>query len=509
VRERRGPERGVRLSADQPTVATAQRAPDTRRVFASVRWVALGQMTTQGVRLAVSIALARLLTPHDFGLVTMASVFTAIGTMLSTLGAAPAVVQRPTLSEGLLRSLATLGLAIGGALCVVLILCSGLIAGFFGEPEVRSVMIAMALIFPLATAGTVPEGLLQRDLRFGRIVLVDLASLALTSLGSIALALAGYGVWALVVPNLAGTALRSLLLLASAPWSPRLGFDRAAIAGVIGFSGSVLGFNGLQYFVRNSDRLVIGRQLGTIDLGFYDYAYRFYMYPLEVITGVLISVMFPTFASMQNDREAMGRAFLRANGAIALVTFPMMIGLAVVADPFVRIVLGEKWAPVIPLLQILAPLGALQSIVATPGQVFLATGNAALRLWWAVTYTTIIVASYVVGAHWGLLGLASAYATVMIPISFVAFWLALRLVDLPMRALWWTLSRTVVASAVMGIAVGGLELALRGIGAGDITLLLACVPTGAVSYLGLVWLLRPEALADVLRLLPAPLRFEL
>src|SRR6185295_19499064 len=102
-------------------------------------------------------------------------------------------------------------------------------------------------------------------------------------------------------------------------------------------------------------------------------------------------------ASLQGDREAMGRAFLRANGAIALATFPMMVGLAVVADPFVRVVLGEKWVRVIPLLQILSPMGALHSLSATPGQVFLATGNATLRLWWAVIYTTALVASFIVG----------------------------------------------------------------------------------------------------------------
>lgn len=495
ARARRG------LGGDEPA-ARAPRGVDSERVFASVRWVAVGQFASQAVKLAVSITLARLLTPHDFGLVTMASAFTAVGWLLSTLGAGPAIVQRPALSEGLLRSLATLGLAIGFALWMVLALGSGAIAGFFGEPAVRGVVITLALTFPLATAGTVPEGLLQRELRFGRLVAIELASVAVSSAGSVALALSGYGVWSLVVPNLVGTGLRSLLLLSSSPWRPRLGFDTKEIAGVLGFSGSVLGFNALQYFTRNMDRVVIGRRLGTVDLGLYEYAYRLYMYPLEVITQVLIGVMFPTLASLQHDKAAMGRAFLRANGAIALVTFPMMLGLAVVAGPFVRIVLGEKWIAVIPLVQILAPLGALQSLAATPGQIFLATGNAALRLWWAVAYTSIIVASFVIGANWGVLGVASAYAIVMVPIFLVAFRLALGLVDTPMRALWATLSKTSVATAAMVAVVVGAELALRGAGIGDLPLLCTCVPLGAAVYGALILSFRPEALADLLRLIP-------
>jgi O-antigen/teichoic acid export membrane protein len=493
------------LSAER-AAAPAQHGPDPERVFASVRWVAAGQVASQGGRLLVSIALARLLSPHDFGLLTMAAVFTAVGQLLSTLGAGPAIVQRPVITEGLLRSLATLGLAIGFGLWLLFALASGAIATFFGEPAVATVVAVLAGTFAFAAFGMVPEGLLQRELRFGRLVAIDMASLVVSSVGALGMAAAGYGVWSLVVPNLLSTALRSALLVATSSWPLRLGFDSGAVAGVLGFSSSVLGFNGLLYFTRNADRLIIGRALGAVDLGLYDYAYRFYMYPVEVITGVLINVMFPTFARLQESREELGRAFLRANGAIALITFPMMTGLAVVAGPFVRVVLGDQWTTVIPLVRILAPLGAMQSLGATPGQIFLATGNAALRLRWAVIYTTVIVASFAAGLPWGILGVASAYAVAMVPITLIGFWLALRLVDLRLGALGRTLAKTIAASAAMAVCVAGLALWLRSTGVGDVALLLACVPFGVAVYGGLVWALRPDALEDIVRVLPARLR---
>jgi PST family polysaccharide transporter len=243
-----------------------------------------------------------------------------------------------------------------------------------------------------------------------------------------------------------------------------------------------------------------------VDLGFYDYAYRFYTYPLEVITGVLTSVMFPTFSRLQDDPSLLGRAFLRANGAIALVTFPMMAGLGVVARPFVQVVLGKQWTAVIPLVAVLAPLGALQAISATPGQVFLATGNAALRFWWSVAYTIIIVTSYFAGLPWGIVGVASAYAIVMVPITLVGFWLALRLIGLRLIALWQTLATTVAATAAMATVVSILQLGLRSAGAGDVAVLASCVFLGVTTYAALIWVFRPEALDDLIRLRPVGLR---
>jgi len=480
--------------------------PDIDRVFSGVRWIAAGQIASQGVRLLVSIALAHLLSPHDFGLQAMAAVFTSVGWILSTLGMGPAIVQRSSLPEEMLRSLATLGLAVGFGLWLILALASRPIAGFFGEPTVAPVVAALAGTFALSAFGAVPESLLQRNLRFDRLIRIDLAVLAASSGGSIALASTGYGVWSLVIPNLGAAALRSSLLVLSSPWRLRIGFDWPAVSAVVAFSGSVLGFNLLMYLIRNSDRAIIGHALGPVELGLYDYAYRFYTYPVEVITGVLISVMLPTFSRLQESPAALGRAFLRANGAIALITFPMMAGLAAVAGPFVRVVLGGKWSAVIPLLIVLAPLGALQAISATSGQMFLATGNAMLRLAWAVTYTIVIVASYVAGLPWGILGVAGAYAIVMVPITWIGFWLALRLVDLRMMALGRTLASTTVATLAMAAVVGLVQFGLRTAGAGDVVVLAVCVSAGVATYAVLIKLFHPEALDDLLRLLPAPVR---
>ncbi|MGH7463399.1 MAG: oligosaccharide flippase family protein, partial [Longimicrobiales bacterium] len=227
---------------------------------------------------------------------------------------------------------------------------------------------------------------------------------------------------------------------------------------------------------------------------------------LDVITTVIMRLMFPTFARMQEDRQKLGRAFLRTSGAIALIAFPLMAGLAVVADPFVRVVLGENWLPIIPLVQILAPLAMLHALGALPGQLFLACGRAAFRLWWSVIYTTVIMAAVTLGLRWGIRGVATAYAAVMVPIIIIAFQLALHMVGLGLLAWWKTLRLTLAAAIGMAAMVSTLQFMLDRLDLPPGFMLATDVTAGIASYVLLIRLLRPEALYDVQKILPESLR---
>ena len=479
---------------------------DKAEVFSGVRWLAVGQVATQAARFLVAIILARLLAPAEFGLMAMAAVFTTIAELFATLGAGPVIVQRREVPDALLRSVALLGVTVGLLLTSLLVLGGWLSAGFFAEPRVRGVVIGLGCTFAIASVGLVPDALLQRAMRFDRLVLIDILQLVSNSTVSITLAFMGCGVWSLVVGNLTGAVVRSAALVIASPWPLRFGFDRAALHGVVGFSASVLGFNLVQYLARYTDRLLIGRLLGATSLGLYDYAFRFYTYPLDVITNVLIRVMLPTFSRMQGDVEQLGRAFLRANGAIAFVTFPMMAGLAVVADPFVNVVLGEQWRPIIPLIQILAPVALLTAMGATTGQIFLASGKAAFRFWWGIIYTTVIVLAVAVGVRWGIRGVAASLAIVMVPINVAAFWLALRLVHLGLGDLWRALRSTAALTALMALIVTLLRLGLTRAQVPAVAVLAGCVAAGALWYVAGARRFPPHALTDLYQVLPAALR---
>ena len=487
-----------------PEMTTAKLSRDG--IVAGVRWVAIGQVFGQLMRVAVSAVLAHLISPEDFGLMAMAGIFTGFVAMFQMLGAGTVIIQRPALTERLLRSLASLGIASGLTVGGALAAGSPLFARMWGDLRLTAILCGLAAVFPISSIAIVPENLLQRDLKFGKIVALELVSQIIQSAIAIGLAASGWRVWALIAAQLCGTSVRTIALVAISPWRLRFAWDRKELKGVVGFSGGVLGFNVLQYFSRNTDNMIIGRFLGPEPLGFYDYAYRMYMYPLEAVTSVLMRVMLPAFARVQSDDAELGKVFQRAVGAIALITFPMMTGLAAIAHPFVVVVLGETWLPVVPLIRVLAPVGMLHSIGATTGQVLLAKGRVGMRLWLNVVATAVFIASFILGLPWGTLGVATGYAIAMVPVVGASFILAMGLIRQPLRVLWTTLSTYTWGSLVMGLSVRGLCVALEQRELAELEVLVTGVAAGVLVYGAIIVIARPPALVDLLHLLPATVR---
>jgi len=477
------------------------------KVLAGVRWVAIGQIATQTGRFAVSVVLARLLAPSEFGLMAMAAVITTVASLFPTLGTAQAIVQRRELPQGLLRSLATVGLVTGVTLSAILAVGAWSMANtLFAEPRVASIVAVLGIQFTIQSLSIVPENLMQREMQLNRLVAIDVANLVVSSSIAVGLALNGWGVWALVTANLVGALVRTVAILFASPWRLKFGFDLNALRGVAGFSASVMASNLVNYAARFTDRIAIGRLLGVTSLGFYDYACRLYWYPMEAVTPVLLGVMFPAFSKIQDDNAKLGRAFLRANGLIALVVCPIMIGLAAVADPFIPVLLGERWRPLVPLVEILAPAGILAALGVTQGHLFLAKGKATLRLYWSLIGAAVSMAAVLIGVSGGIHGVAIALACVRIPLTIIGFALALRLVQMSVLDIWRTVRSAVMLAVIMGAAVAALRWMLLQTVLSPVVVLLICVVFGALVYGAGVHIHPPRAVHDFYRLLPASLQ---
>ena len=342
-------------------------------------------------------------------------------------------------------------------------------------------------------------------MRFNRLAQIDLLAALVQGLTAVTLAYLGFKVWALVIANIVGAFCTTVLLYLAVRWRVRFYFHFSAVREVMNFGLNLTGANFVDYILRNLDKVVIGRFLGEAALGFYSMAYSLYEMPRQSITSVLSRVLFPVFSRLQDDNKAIQEGVLRTVAGVSLITIPMMIGLAVVAEPFVIGLLGQKWEPIIPLIIIFAPTGVFLAIAAATGQVYLAKGRSDWLLWWNLGAGSLIVASVFCGLPWGIVGVATAYAIVMVPITYLSCLIPFRLINAPVNQLFLTLYPYVIAGLSMGALVLCCRLSLESLAWNPLAILAASVAFGISIYSTILLLWQPPAFQDMLTLLPGNL----
>jgi O-antigen/teichoic acid export membrane protein len=403
-----------------------------KQTLSGIAWTSVSRAIAQLASFLLTLLLARLLTPADFGLLGMAVVLSGFLALLGELGLGAALVQRADLDERHRSSAFWLSVGCGFVLAVALLLLAPLIAAFYREPRVMPVVQVLALDFVLAPLRSVQSALLSRAMAFRALAVVEIAGVVISSAVAVGLAQKGYGVWALVARQLCSSGVQTLALWALSRWRPSFSVDRQAIKELWRFSSHLLGFGVLNYWARKADDLMIGRVLGTGPLGLYSRAYGTMMLPLTEITGVFGKVMFPMLSRIQNDKARTKAIYLRALSAISMVTFPLMLVLLVASEPLVLVMYGEKWRGMIPTLQIYCAVGAFQSIGTTVGWIYQSQGRTDWMLRWGMVASPMIVLALAIGVSFGSIqSVAIAYAVVnLVLLSYPLFAIPGRLIDM-------------------------------------------------------------------------------
>jgi PST family polysaccharide transporter len=390
---------------------------------------------------------------------------------------------------------------VGLALTLLVAAISPLVAAFYGDPLLRPITAAIGLTFILSAPASVPNALLQKALRFKQIASVQVAATLLSSAAAIALALRGAGVWSLVVQSLLGAAASSLLVFVVSDWRPRWALDFRSLKDLLRYGAGLTGFNVLNYWSRSADNLLVGKFLGATALGIYSRAYSLMVLPLMQVIGVLQPALFPALAEIQHDTERVRRAYLRANRLITFVTFPAMFGLLAVADPFVNGLLGSAWAGVIPLIQILAMAGLLNTVANPTGWLFQSQGRTDWMFRWSLFASSARVLGFCIGVWIGTVeAVAWSYTIGGIFLTPLVVALAGRLVNLSVSHVVAATGGNFLRSALMAAIVSALSLSVpQGIdGIPRLTLLVAA---GVLTYFSAAWWTRAEAIADALSVL--------
>ncbi|MDQ3699233.1 MAG: lipopolysaccharide biosynthesis protein [Gemmatimonadota bacterium] len=470
-----------------PPSATFRRELD-RSLVRGIAWTGGAKWLTQTLRWASTLLIARLLTPADYGLVGYATVYLGLVSMVSEFGLGAAIVQQRDLGERQIARLGGVSVLLGAALAALTVAMSWPVASFFGEPRVQLVLAVLGVMFLVRGIRVVPRSLLNRDLRFRHLAWVDGTEAVTLTLTTLVLAYLGFGYWSLVWGSVAGAVAGTVVAVAWAhhriAWPGRLRGLRASVA----FGWHVSASRVLWYVYSNADFVVVGRMLGTAALGAYSFAWTIANIPVERVSAVVGRVTLPVFANVQRDHASLRRYFLMLTEGLAIITFPVAIGLALVAREFVLVVLGPQWSAAVLPMALLVGYSGFRSITLLFPQILVAMGQARRNVQFNLIAALILPILFVIGAMLGgTVGVALAWI-VGFPIVYVPFFMrhTFRTIELRvgqyLRALWPALSGTLaMAAVVVGIKVFVPDAAFAAMVGGTAVSATGAADTGAMA----------------------------
>lgn len=428
-----------------------------RSLVRGVAWTAAAKWVSQALSWASWLIVARLLTPEDYGLVGMAALYLGLVTLLSEFGLGTAVLALRQLSREQIYQLNGLAVILGFSSLLASCSLAVPLGRFFHAPQLPLVIVAMSATFVITSVKTVPLALLLRDLRFKSLALVDLTQALLLAVGMIGFALVGFRYWTLVCGGVLGALISTGAVVRVRPvpfaW-PRPESLTAAVT--LGFD--VLIARLCWYASANADFLVAGRVLGKAALGFYNVGWTLASVPVDKIATLVGQVSPAVLSAVQHDPPAIRRYVLRITEGIALVAFPLSLGLALVARDFVMVILGSRWEATIAPLQLLAAYAAVRSITPLLPQVLQVLGAARFEMWRMVAAAVVMPTSfYLSGQRWGTVGLAMAWMLVDPILAFPLYRRVFSRIGLSLGAYAGALRPALAGTVLMASAVLGMR----------------------------------------------------
>ena len=484
----------ARLAPTEMSVTATATAPGSlrRSVLRGLAWKAGTQAVGQVTRIIVAVVVARLLTPHDYGVAGMVLVFSSLVFVFSDLSLGAALVQRKTISENDRSTVFWTSLAAGTIFTAAGFALAGPIAQFYGEPAVRPLFMALSCGFIISSISTTQSALLTREMNFKALELRQMGGIVVGAVVGITLAARGAGAWAIISQQLSTIVVSTVCLWWFSSWRPTFAFSTASLRELGGFSANVFGTRLLFYVNRNLDNLLVGRFIGAAALGAYSLAYSVMLVPFNQIAGPIQEVLYPAFSRMQDDRKRMAAVWIDVNRVVAALSLPALVGLMIVAPEFVDVVLGPKWHSAIRVIQILAWVGLLQSIQRLNSSILQARDRTHDLFVYSMVTLVGSVAAFAGGLNWGIIGVATAYAVLSTLLEPYYTWLTARSLEVSMFDFFRGLAGVAQATFAMAAVLVPARRLLIDTGSGASLTLTALILLGCAVYAPTVLWRTPE-----------------
>ena len=462
--------------------------------FHTFGWAAFSQFGRQALQLGGLIVLARLLPPQDFGVMSLAMVVIGFIALFRDMGTGAALIQSQELTPRLAPSLFSFNalLSLGCGLCTAAL--APLAATFFEAPVLESVLQVLAVSLAVAGLGVVPQAVMEREARFDLLARIEVLGVAAGVITGVSMAYAGWGIWSLVGQTFVTTVITTSLLAFMSGARPTLQPDWMLLRSLAGYSLNLAGFNIFNYLVRNADNVIIGKLLGSRELGYYALAYQLAIGPVRSINGVIHRVLFPSLARLKDDQQRLGKSYLRGVSLLVGICFPLMAVLVALSEVATLAVLGESWRPMAPILLVLGVVGFVQSTSNTLGIIYMTVGRTDILMRIGLAVGALSIFAFWLGAQWSALGVALAYAAVTLAYTYPCIHIGVSLIGLRVRDIGRIAARPAIASFVAGFIAWLVAHMTEG-PFGTMGALIAGAAGGVFSYM--VWYVIPSSALPV------------
>src|SRR5712692_3145187 len=409
------------------------------------------------VRIGSLMILARLLDPKDFGLVGMVTAVTGVFSVFRDFGLSAAAVQRTTVTEEQASTLFWINVLVGAILGLLVVAMAPFIVRFYREPRLLGVTAALASAFLFNAAGVQHSAILERQMRFITLSVIDIVSLLTSVLVGIGMALHGYGYWSLVATTTVAPLVYTVCLWLTTAWFPGRPHQGIGIRSMMRFGGT-LTMNGLvMYVATNFEKILLGRFWGADAVGIYGRAYQLVSIPNDNLNSAASGVAFAALSRLKDDPSRFKSYFLKGYALILSLTVPITATCALFAGDMISVFLGPKWKSAVTIFRLLAPTTLAFAIINPMGWLLVSLGLVGRGLKMALVLAPVMIAGYLVGLPYGPKGVAFAYSAIMTSCAIPLIAWAVQGTVISLRDILLTVSRPLLS----GIVAAALALALQ------------------------------------------------
>lgn len=346
-----------------------------QKTITGLAWSAVERFSVQIIQFVVQIIIARLLFPSDYGMISMLAIFMALAQTFTDGGFGNALIQKKDRTNTDYSTVFYFNISVGILLSILFFLCSGLIAKFYNMPALRPIIEVMSVNLIILSFQVIQKTILTIRIDFKTQAKASLIGVVIGGMIGIVMAYKGYGAWSLVAQFTTINIIQTALFWYFVKWKPMREFSKASFKRLFNFGSKILAANLLQTIYVNLYTLVIGKQYSATTLGYYSRADQFAQFPSSNITAILWRVTYPIMSEIQDDNQKLKQIYRQYIKLAAFIVFPLMVGLAAMSEPFIILILTEKWRAIVPILQIISfyymlyPLNAIsQNLMQVKGR---------------------------------------------------------------------------------------------------------------------------------------------